>query len=927
MNYRLSLKTEFVDLDLSEVLQSSPIVLHGVSDVAAQLLEDLKIATVYDLALATLFSNASRVVHAAQQDESVIQRHGAAPADIIDSSQQSVPPAELPEKPVSALIGVGDSLAAAMVPALEVVSIRDLAHWPPYLAAKRLLVEAYNPERSAGYDPEAPGELLPKTGEDASLKVLYSSTILIESKPSTTTDWDGGLIDITALDQTGFSDVAFGAILTSAQTWTPKAVALGQLLHSLPLAPGERTKLTVVDWTRKVAASTSEEIQQTELLSNSMNQSTAISEVTSSVAQEMQEGSSTSSSSSGSISGSVTGVPIIPIPTGPGILPLPGIGTAGGSFNTSNAATYNVSSGTRSVAAESLQNIASRTQQNSSLSRNKRAAIVSEVSESESESINTRAVSNQNHMHALSIQYYEVIQIYETRVKLSKIERCIFIPMRLINFRREAVIRRFLPILIRRALEREIRNLLLQYRDTVVADFAFDRFATEEVEQLRAEVNQPRPPDTNPFHDGLGPLGLPYNIEKRILIQHLEAQIRAMRRGVFLSNSVAKRKGLLEGFDRANGKSFSIDRSVELLSASWEPGLGIQRIVLVMKDGDRIVLGEPGDRTSTGPSGTPPIHPALGSAIPIDRVKTIVATLDGTKGSAPSDLRIFDLQLLLRLRGRHHWLHTGFVASRAIQDDLTILHFHPPVDLEEIYDHLMANQLYYSQQIWLRADQQSLIMQLAGYKYDLPDGTPLPVTDYIDPTPVTVAGNYLAFRFTYEEDKVWQTWRREQLASARPGVDLIPIPTGGVFAEAVLGEFNAAEKLDATRFWKWDDSPIPFDAPEISAAEAGRHQRISFPRPGSLPESILSIQDPLPLPALAGTGDLLKALVASTIFRDMSGADITQALMKASLEAAKKGDMETVKQINGTLDEIGKAVNSVLGSLVKNGPDAIKTIT
>ena len=49
----------------------------------------------------------------------------------------------------------------------------------------------------------------------------------------------------------------------------------------------------------------------------------------------------------------------------------------------------------------------------------------------------------------------------------------------------------------------------------------------------------------------------------------------------------------------------------------------------------------------------------------------------------------------------------------------------------------------------------------------------------------------------------------------------MPVPSGGVFAEAVLGRFNSAEKLDITRFWNWQDSPIPIQAPDIAAIQAG----------------------------------------------------------------------------------------------------------
>ena len=40
------------------------------------------------------------------------------------------------------------------------------------------------------------------------------------------------------------------------------------------------------------------------------------------------------------------------------------------------------------------------------------------------------------------------------------------------------------------------------------------------------------------------------------------------------------------------------------------------------------------------------------------------------------------------------------------------------------------------------------------------------------------------------------------------------MPTGGFFAEAVLGRFNSAEKLDLSRFWNWQDSPIPLTLPK-----------------------------------------------------------------------------------------------------------------
>ena len=44
--------------------------------------------------------------------------------------------------------------------------------------------------------------------------------------------------------------------------------------------------------------------------------------------------------------------------------------------------------------------------------RNRRASLVKEISETEHEQVSTRILANYNHMHALTVQYYEVIEVY-----------------------------------------------------------------------------------------------------------------------------------------------------------------------------------------------------------------------------------------------------------------------------------------------------------------------------------------------------------------------------------------------------------------------------------------------------------------------------------------------------------------------------------
>jgi hypothetical protein len=134
----------------------------------------------------------------------------------------------------------------------------------------------------------------------------------------------------------------------------------------------------------------------------------------------------------------------------------------------------------------------------------------------------------------------------------------------------------------------------------------------------------------------------------------------------------------------------------------------------------------------------------------------------------------------------------------------TLLLIQSPVAVGSVVPHLQANALYYSQQIWLNADSHLIVMLLAPFRFKGKS-----VIDYIDPVPVTVLGNMLGFVWDDEADAEFAAWKKEHADFAKVDFDLVSVPTGGVFAEAVLGRSNSAEKLDLTRFWNWQDSPIP----------------------------------------------------------------------------------------------------------------------
>lgn len=67
---------------------------------------------------------------------------------------------------------------------MDAQTVRDLALYPPYLAASRLLNETFFPENTPGYDPDRPDDLLPKTGEYPTERVQFTTLLMDEIKLS-----------------------------------------------------------------------------------------------------------------------------------------------------------------------------------------------------------------------------------------------------------------------------------------------------------------------------------------------------------------------------------------------------------------------------------------------------------------------------------------------------------------------------------------------------------------------------------------------------------------------------------------------------------------------------------------------------------------------------------------------------------------------
>lgn len=864
-------KTEFRLVDASALIMQPVTALLGVTPDAATLLGNLNIETVFDLASSVIFGAARRIVEAAEDPNSDMALAGSVPLDMVDVAARTVPVGELQVAPLEKLRGVSEKVATGIADVMSIATIRDAAFWPPYVAARNIVnVTLGGSEEEV--DDERPAELVPRMGRYPTERLQYKLLLLdkvLEPAPAlqhinterfalrgpATVAQEGipiesaGQLDLsTAVSaDAGFQKPALGALVTFTQSWYTLGLSLGHLLHALALAPGESTRIAVVDWRRRSSAQSGESLSESDSLQSTLDRGRSITEVAAAVAHELQNGEASSAGAGTSMAfgegGGAAG--------GGEYEMFKGAATGGHSTGFSAGAgishSWASSAGSRDIAAETTQKIVDATHQASSMVRSRRATAIREISQSEHETLSTRSVTNFNHMHAMTVQYYEIVQVYKTVNELARVERCLFIPMRPVDFSSRSIVARFRGVLAAGALNSQVRATILSTPNSVVLVAArrsqpWDQGMLDRLKSLfgmtvgypsAEEIVLPR---------NLQPWGLSFVIpgdNTNMQEYPFDAAVIEFEGGPTQTVPIT----MLNQASDLGGKFIDF-RQLLGTGESAKDFWSIRTISLKRKAGKEAFAGEIVVLAAIYPFGT-------------------TGGITEGKGWLGLHLRVEANEMLVRV----------YTIMRTISDD-------------SLVRHLVDNSLYYSQIIWRSLDAPTLGLLLSPYTLQ---GRPL--IEMLDPTPLAVAGNYLVFR-TYAEDAAWTQFLKDkklQVGAVRES--LVPLPSGGVFAEAVLGRANSAEKLDITRFWNWQDSPIPIQAPEIAALQTGSRAQAEDLMPGQLGAPTVNIINPPDVPDPQGMSGVLAAIQNGNMFRDMSGLGATigfaQSAMTRAFDAAR----------------------------------------
>jgi hypothetical protein len=660
---------------------------------------------------------------------------------------------------------------------------------------------------------------------------------------------------ITSIDVPQKLETAF--VLEFSQRWYPVGHSIGQLLYSLPLAPCESVNLAVIDWAREDQLLRQDNVTASESLLHNQRRDRTIDETVNSTLQENQDGWSLlgggAHADSNSAAADLTSVVGFPLRLASAAANLFSLG--GGVAHTS---------GTRNLTADSLQSLHDNIVQQTSVIRSLSSTVIVQSTQRESNVVQTRMVTNHNHCHALTMQYFEVLRHFKVVTSYEQRRRVVLIPYGLFAFDRTGALR-FKTILENVLLEQELRPCF----DAVLRlEIGSDAYDTSNA--------LPTPPAAThaDYFSGTQSLTVAANAIK----------VTGLLIGPGSSVQVAATgEGIRFKYDLGGGSGPGGQPQVAQLPF---PGQGLHEYALLAQVGyDFYEVGT--GATFTAKNGGPL------------RFQFNDWKLDDNSGSATVELAVALPDVpppptapIAPPKPFANSPKTDAVLERAL------------------LQHLNSNLGFYNRAVWLLQDPTERRLLLAESLRSRPD-----ILDAIDDTPLAFSGSYLAYGLNVAED-LEQQRASDDMANPTEH-SIVSLPTHGIFGEAMLGSCNACEVRDVTRFWNWEESPCA-PPPSIEGIRPGPLGQATTATPAALPGPVVQITQPAPAPDPVGLAAALRVLGTSNIFRDLSGLQDVSRL----LDRLASGAVTSVGEAQSLARQAQTSLQSHEGAAAASGGSA-----
>jgi hypothetical protein len=646
--------------------------------------------------------------------------------------------------------------------------------------------------------------------------------------------------------------LGLGYVLNLAQVWKYDGLTLGNLVYSLPLAPGEQQRVVVSERVATASVSDVERLDIAERQHSALRENTSAQATFDSAFEEHVTASSSyrneARSSSWGVAGGIGAV------LGPVAI---GIGAGGGGGKSSNNGnTRSALDGARTYTSTATESLHRHVERQAAARRSAQRTSLRLATETDRETVTTKVITNHNKAHALTMQYWEVLRKFRGTTEVEGVNLVCFIPLDIVRFlppgqqleltqttavdTREELLARY--ALVHRHADAIQPHLPGRLREgmRLLDDFAANP---------RATVNLAGPAlDTLTF--SLTGRYIPYErLWVHVLLRSgrrlgpvaLDSPLTAIPSGSFGSRAelladLRKRRtegaevamtgafAIPESVDASEVVGFEIRRAFDTLDYQLDPAKNpsYQAIKALEKFGLNVDISTFESAARFTPAE---LERELGG--PSVRAFTVKVNAAGDSIAADGITTAMELP------------PSGLPIAAVERNP--VIGFRDVMKIERMLQHVVRNTLTYSKAVWSSLTPEERIVMLEGFTIGLPEGG-LDADGFTDPSqhvPLLncvanqVLGYYgncmvmpfsipasLAVQLAGEPDDedaesrppltnaaVQEALTRFHKEAFAPPISHFTLPTRGVLGEAVLGHCPAAEKIDLTRFWNWQDSP------------------------------------------------------------------------------------------------------------------------
>jgi hypothetical protein len=676
------------------------------------------------------------------------------------------------------------------------------------------------------------------------------------------------------------ASIAHGHLLHFKQEWKADGYSLGELVKSIPLAPGQKKQIAILDWDREDTAGRSEVREASESLTAFLSRDRDINEIANAGFRESIRGGSRART--GAVGGGF-GFAIGPLVIG---------GGGGAAWSSSTA--WN--EGSRELTGQTLNQLREEISQGVSTVRNQRSAVIQTVGQRERVTATTEVIANHNRCHAMTLQYFEVLRHFAVQERLAGVQECLFVPLQMAPFD-DAKVLRWRDLLREACRKPAVREgFEAIWRLSSPATMPPDRaFADDPIEEmsgrifLRVSIARPKDPDE----------------ASRAVLEQTEWRFF----GLILR---VHPEVVYEQYRRNEQRRDQIFRS-EIAPEITRQFLESLRVVLIDRDGNEheagfdltllsryvegglmeVALNDTGRGPRLSRREVTGIEIRTDHALP-EFSRVIVEQANFTYRTQRFAQALYRNERVLDdlLASDPAFLSTA-VLSRAeernqLREDRELR--------RRLLRHLNDHLEYYHRAIWWQMDAARRFMLLDGF--EAPHAGGRSVASVVENRLIGIVGNALVLPVApgFQLDPALRQVLKENedpLVALNTLYDTAPslprrhsVPTRGVFAEAMNGKCNSCEVMEEDRFWRWKDFPLPDSPPPIG--ELSTDSRFATPEslaPTGFPDALVKFQNVPGAPLPSGMNAAL-SLLGKDVFKDLTGLTQNQKNAMAALTTA-----------------------------------------